>query len=97
MTDALLTELHRVKDALRASGYLRLVKLIDREPLTAEAFERAYARRSGFSVEILRKHRTVRPCDCGEDGCEGWQSISHERAAEYDKAHPHPHLGSYGA
>ena len=52
--------------------------------MTAEEFERAYAERSHISVEALRQHRTVRPCDCGQEGCEGWQSISHERAAEYD-------------
>lgn len=54
--------------------------------MTAEEFERAYAARSGVSVEELRQYRTVRPCACGEPECEGWQSISHERAAEWDAA-----------
>lgn len=52
--------------------------------MTAEEFERAYAERSGRTVEELRRYRTVRPCDCDYEGCEGWQSISYERAAEYD-------------
>lgn len=54
--------------------------------MTADEFERAYAARSGVTVDELREYRTVRPCACGEDGCEGWQSISHERAAEWDAA-----------
>lgn len=54
--------------------------------ITAEEFERAYAKRSGITVEDLRKFRTVRPCECDSLQCEGWQSISHERAAEYDEA-----------
>lgn len=52
--------------------------------MTAEEFEQAYARRSGVLVEWLRRYRTVRPCDCGADDCEGWQSLSHEAAKEYD-------------
>jgi len=42
--------------------------------MTAEEFERAYAERSGITVERLRElGRIVAPCDCGEEGCEGWQ------------------------
>lgn len=53
--------------------------------MTAEEFERAYAERSGMTVERLRElGQTVRPCDCGWDGCEGWQMVSIERAAEID-------------
>lgn len=52
--------------------------------VTAEAFERAYAERSGLTLEQLRAVKTVRPCTCGEEGCEGWQSLSHQTAAEYD-------------
>jgi hypothetical protein len=52
---------------------------------TAEDFERDYAERSGMTVERLRElGRVVRPCDCGEAGCEGWQSVSQEVAAEID-------------
>ena len=52
---------------------------------TAEQFEREYAERGGLTVEGLRAlGRTVRWCDCGDDGCEGWQSLSLERAAEWD-------------
>jgi hypothetical protein len=54
------------------------------ETMTAEEFEAAYAERSGVTVAWLRKYRTVRACDCGEDGCEGWQSVSYEAAAEID-------------
>lgn len=58
--------------------------------MTADEFERAYAERSHRTVEELRKYRTVRPCDCGDETCEGWQSISHERASEYDAARLKP-------
>lgn len=52
--------------------------------LSAEEFERQYAERSGWAVEFLREYRTVRLCACGGDGCEGWQSVSFEAAAEID-------------
>jgi hypothetical protein len=53
--------------------------------ITADAFEAAYAERSGLTVAELRAlGRVVRPCDCDYEECEGWQSISLERAAEYD-------------
>lgn len=52
--------------------------------LTREQFEAQYAARSGVSVEWLRQHRTVRPCACGADECEGWQMVSHEAATEID-------------
>jgi hypothetical protein len=43
-------------------------------PTTREDFENAYVRRSGLTVEWLREHgRESRPCDCGEDECQGWQ------------------------
>jgi len=51
----------------------------------AEEFERAYAERSGITVEQLRElGRVVRPCTCGEDYCEGWQSVPVPTAAEID-------------
>lgn len=53
--------------------------------ITREDFERAYAERSGVTVSWLRASRAVRPCTCGDDSCEGWQSLSFEAAAEYDK------------
>lgn len=53
--------------------------------LTAEEFERRYAERSGVTVERLRElGRVVRPCTCGDDLCEGWQSVSRDHAAEID-------------
>lgn len=58
--------------------------------VTAEEFEAAYAKRSGWTVERLRQFRTVRPCQCGDELCEGWQSISHERAERYDAGDKFP-------
>jgi hypothetical protein len=44
------------------------------DPITAEEFERGYAERSGVTIEWLHTHgRYAEPCDCGDDGCEGWQ------------------------
>lgn len=38
-----------------------------------DEFERAYAARSGVTVDQLHAWgRWAEPCDCGEDGCEGW-------------------------
>jgi hypothetical protein len=55
------------------------------KPLSAEQFEREYARRSGLSVQKLREcGRVVRSCDCGAIGCFGWQSVSRDHAAEID-------------
>ena len=45
--------------------------------LTRAQFETAYAARSGVTVQQLRDAgRIVKPCTCGEDGCEGWQSVN---------------------
>ena len=53
--------------------------------ISRDDFERAYAERSGLTVEQLRTFRTVRPCACDYDKCEGWQSVSYGRAKEYDQ------------
>ncbi len=53
--------------------------------MTADEFEAAYAKRSGLTVERLRAlGRVVRPCDCGSEDCQGWQSISATTAAEFE-------------
>lgn len=41
---------------------------------TVEQFEQEYAERSGVTVELLHAHgRYGKPCNCGDDECEGWQ------------------------
>lgn len=51
--------------------------------MTREEFEQAYAQRSGVTVEWLHEHdRRAYPCDCGEEGCEGWQMLSREHAID---------------
>jgi hypothetical protein len=51
--------------------------------MTREEFENGYAERSGVTVEWLKEHgREARPCDCGEEGCEGWQ-MAHIREAQW--------------
>lgn len=55
--------------------------LVDRDDDTAEreAFERAYAERSGLSVaELRRRGLQVVFCGCGEDGCCGWRMVTAE-------------------
>lgn len=58
----------------------RIVRFLRGRPaLTAAEFERAYAERSEVTVEWLRAQgRVVRRCKCGDEMCEGWQSISQE-------------------
>lgn len=42
--------------------------------MTKEQFEYQYAELSGVTVEWLHEHdQYAIPCDCGEDGCMGWQ------------------------
>ena len=42
--------------------------------MTEQEFAEGYASKSGVTVEWLREHgMEARPCDCGEDGCKGWQ------------------------
>lgn len=58
---------------------------MEQATLTAEQFEQAYAERSGRTVESLRAAgRVVRPCDCGENICEGWQYVPQWLADEID-------------
>jgi hypothetical protein len=53
--------------------------------VSAEVFEQEYAERSDTTVEELRGlGRVVRPCDCEDETCEGWQSVSREHAEEID-------------
>lgn len=52
--------------------------------MTADEFEARYAKNSKMSVEQIRVYRVVRPCDCGDESCLGWQMLSHESAAEWD-------------
>jgi hypothetical protein len=51
--------------------------------MTAEEFEQRHADRVGLSVATLRRlGYVVIPCRCGEEICEGWQSISTDLAAD---------------
>ena len=53
--------------------------------MTPEEFERGYAARSEVTVDDLRAiGRVVCVCTCGEDGCEGWMSISRRLALELE-------------
>jgi hypothetical protein len=53
--------------------------------MTADEFEAAYAQRSGITVARLRElGRVVKPCDCGDAVCEGWQSVNAEGRRLFD-------------
>jgi hypothetical protein len=57
--------------------------------VTRDEFEAAYAERSGITVEKLHDlGRWGEPCDCGEEGCEGWQMVS-------ENTPRHPSEGGY--
>ena len=44
--------------------------------MTKDEFERQYAERSGVTVEWLHGEGLyATPCDCEEEGCEGWQMV----------------------
>jgi len=44
--------------------------------MTREEFEKGYAMKSGTSVKWLHDLGQVAvPCDCGEDGCDGWAMV----------------------
>jgi len=60
--------------------YIRMwYRRIHARNLTAASFERAYARRSGASVaEVFGSRCYAKPCDCSEDGCDGWQKAYRE-------------------
>lgn len=52
--------------------------MVDAKPLLSEQeFAEGYAKRSGVTVEWLKKMgHEARPCYCGEDICEGWQMVN---------------------
>jgi hypothetical protein len=65
--------------------------------MTEEEFADAYAKRSGVTVEWLREHgREARPCDCGEDGCDGWQ-MAHVIEETYMTRNTTPNIAPNGA
>jgi len=35
-----------------------------------------FCERSKISVDALLRHCAVLPCDCGIDGCDGWQVVT---------------------
>jgi hypothetical protein len=59
--------------------------------MTRDDFERAYAIRSATTVEKLRAlGRVVRPCVCGADDCDGWQSVRVESDDDWPESSPFP-------
>ena len=49
--------------------------------MTKDEFESLYAERSHVTVEWLhKKEQLAIPCECGQEGCKGWQMISEEYA-----------------
>ena len=51
--------------------------------MTEEEFEKSYAEASGYTVEEIREAGLrPAPCDCGEEGCEGWQMLSGDDATD---------------
>jgi hypothetical protein len=45
--------------------------------MTKDDFEKQYAEKSNVTVEWLHEnHQGAIPCECGEDGCKGWQMVN---------------------
>jgi hypothetical protein len=70
--------------------------------MTADEFAEAYAARGGVTVEWLRERgREARPCDCGDESCDGWQMANVKEDALFEQMKsearltsrepPHPH------
>lgn len=58
--------------------------------MTLEEFEARYAAESGVTAAQLRSLGLYpAPCDCGEDGCEGWQMDWDRRHAILEAARRH--------
>ena len=54
--------------------------------MSRQEFEQLYAEKSGTTVEFLQGIGLVAvPCDCGEDGCMGWQ-MQHQPTARRPSA-----------
>lgn len=53
--------------------------------ITQDEFERAYAERSGMTIDEFRAWLIGLPCACGEETCEGWFAVSRDpdHIAEY--------------
>lgn len=43
--------------------------------ITLKQFEKRYIKRSRMTREDYNEYRVTLPCNCGEDGCEGWASV----------------------
>lgn len=44
--------------------------------MTKETFEQGYCERSDISIEFYNDHFVTLPCNCEEEGCDGWACIS---------------------
>lgn len=44
--------------------------------MTKEEFEKGYCNRSEITVEEYHKHFVTLPCNCGDESCNGWASIT---------------------
>jgi len=53
--------------------------------ISYKEFEQNYIERSRISKEEYYKYKITLPCDCGEDGCQGWAAIS----VQPDSVHHH--------
>lgn len=50
--------------------------------MTRDEFVADYAKRSGLIVPALLELMCPLPCACGDDGCKGWQMVSHQAARD---------------
>ena len=57
--------------------------------MNRETFEELYAARSELTVsELHALGLVVMPCDCGEEGCYGWQTVSLGKSGTKSNALP---------
>lgn len=43
--------------------------------MTKNDFIHGYCKRSHITEEIFHKYQVALPCNCGDEGCEGWAAI----------------------
>ena len=60
--------------------------------MTREEFIAGYCERSGVTWEWLSTSRNARPCNCREEGCDGWAMVSNdpEMIAVHDRLYNPP-------
>ena len=61
--------------AVKCNGQFVTSRFLTLAEMTKEEFIEGYCNRSKVTWEWLSQFQNAIPCDCGEDGCNGWQMV----------------------